>query len=37
MFGPDSAVLHPGPVVFESMPMAASERSTQWHGPERGM
>ncbi|MEU3086605.1 SMI1/KNR4 family protein [Streptomyces massasporeus] len=37
MFGPDSAVFYPGPVVFESMPLNESERSTSWHGPERGM
>ncbi|MEY2247453.1 SMI1/KNR4 family protein [Streptomyces sp. BF23-18] len=37
MFGPQSAVFYPGPVVFESMPMSESERSTTWRGPERGM
>jgi hypothetical protein len=37
MFGSDSAVFYPGPILFESLPMTESERSTRWHGPERGM
>lgn len=37
MFGSDSAVFYPGPIVFESLPMVESERSTRWLGPERGM
>lgn len=37
MFGPESGVFYPGPVVFESMPMSESERSTKWFGPPRGM
>jgi hypothetical protein len=37
MFGSGSAVFYPGPIVFESMPMTASDRSVTWHGPERGM
>ncbi|MFF4837051.1 SMI1/KNR4 family protein [Streptomyces sp. NPDC001315] len=36
MFGPDSAVFYPGPIVFESLPMTESERSTKWYGPGRG-
>ncbi|MEU9171901.1 SMI1/KNR4 family protein [Streptomyces sp. NPDC048420] len=35
MFGPDSSVFYPGPVVFESMPMTATERSITWRGPDR--
>lgn len=37
MFGPGSAVFYAGPIVFESMPMTESERSSTWRGPERGM
>ncbi|MET7890810.1 SMI1/KNR4 family protein [Streptomyces mirabilis] len=37
MFGPDSSVFYPGPLVLESMPLTAEERSVSWHGPERGM
>ncbi|MFH8804861.1 SMI1/KNR4 family protein [Streptomyces sp. NPDC017936] len=36
-FGPGSAVFHPGPVLFEGLPMTASEHTTEWYGPERGM
>jgi hypothetical protein len=37
MFGPDSAVFYPGPVVFESLPMGEDDPFLTWHGPERGM
>jgi hypothetical protein len=37
MFGPGSSVFYPGPIVFESMPLEAAERSTTWRGPDRGM
>jgi hypothetical protein len=35
MFGPDSAVFYPGPVVFEGLPMTASEQCATWYGPDR--
>lgn len=37
MPGPGSAVFYPGPVVFESMPMAAGDEPITWIGPDRGM
>ncbi|MEV6614543.1 SMI1/KNR4 family protein [Streptomyces sp. NPDC051051] len=35
MFGPGSAVFYPGPILFESLPMATSTPLTTWYGPER--
>ncbi|NEA89235.1 SMI1/KNR4 family protein [Streptomyces sp. SID7958] len=37
MFGPGSGVFYPGPIVFESMPMTATQAMIHWKGPERGM
>jgi hypothetical protein len=37
MMGPNSAVLYPGPVKLEHLPMSADERSEPWYGPDRDM
>ncbi|MEN2424319.1 SMI1/KNR4 family protein [Streptomyces rimosus] len=37
MAGPNSSVFYPGPVRFESLPMNAHGRTSEWHGPDRGM
>ncbi|MEV6758184.1 SMI1/KNR4 family protein [Streptomyces sp. NPDC051214] len=36
MFGPDSAVFYPGPVVLESLPLSEGERVIVRSGPSRG-
>ncbi|MFD0227564.1 hypothetical protein ACWGPD_04340 [Streptomyces hirsutus] len=37
MFGQGSGVFHPGPIVFESMPMSETDTTVSWEGPDRGM
>lgn len=37
MFGPETEVFYPGPVVMESMPVSETDEMRVLHGPDRGM
>ncbi|SCK53103.1 hypothetical protein YUYDRAFT_06940 [Streptomyces sp. ScaeMP-e48] len=37
MFGPETEVFYPGPVIMETLPMGQGEESRVLHGPDRGM
>lgn len=37
MFGPETEVFYPGPVIMETLPVGQSEESRVLHGPDRGM
>ncbi|CAM5739099.1 hypothetical protein SMICM304S_09719 [Streptomyces microflavus] len=37
MFGPETDVFYPGPVVMESMPVSETDEMRVLHGPDRGM
>ncbi|CAM5333497.1 hypothetical protein SHIRM173S_02929 [Streptomyces hirsutus] len=37
MFGQGDGVFHPGPIVFESMPLSETDTTVSWEGPDRGM